>query len=331
MHENRVEDAGTAVTAEEGAVLLRRMILIRRFDELALELIQTERIDGVVHPYVGQESCAVGVCSALAPGDRVVSNHRGHGHCIAQGTSVARMMAELFGRADGCCKGKGGSMHIADFEVGMLGANGIVGAGPPMAVGAALSDALDGTGQVTVVFFGDGATGQGLLFESMNLAALWKLPVLFVCENNGIASGTPLHMTIPTPHVADLASGHGLRSVVTNGDDVLEVQRAAREAVDQLRKGDGPMLLECILDRWGPHASRFLPLPDLRDPGDLEEARLRDPIARLRLSLEQTGALALEDFDRLVTEVDHELQEALSFAESSPLPDLVDAMEDVFA
>src|SRR5688500_12053674 len=168
------------------------MILIREFDQLAIELRKARRIYGALHPYVGEEAVAVGACAALRPSDRITSTHRGHGHCIAKGADINRMMAELFGRVDGYCRGKGGSMHIADFDAGMLGANGIVGAGPPMAVGAALSNVLDGNDNVTVAFFGEGATGQGIVWESMNIAALWKLPVLFVCENNGVASGTPM-------------------------------------------------------------------------------------------------------------------------------------------
>jgi TPP-dependent pyruvate/acetoin dehydrogenase alpha subunit len=328
---------GTAVTPSEQLSperlleMLRQMVLIRHFDELALQLIWSKRIEGVVHPYVGQESSAVGICGALRDGDRVISNHRGHGHCIAAGTDINRMMAELFGRVDGYCKGKGGSMHIADFDAGMLGANGIVGAGPPMAVGAALSNILDGNDNVTVAFFGEGATGQGIVWESMNIAALWKLPVLFVCENNGIASGTPMEGSLPVSEVAGVARGHGLTAERVDGGDVAAVNEVAQRAVAQLRAGEGPFFLESVIDRWGPHASRFVPMPDDRSPESLAAARERDPILRLRSVLEGGGHLDAAGYDRIVADVDRSLSEAIEFAEASPLPDPADALEDVFA
>src|SRR5258706_2191501 len=180
------------VSTTELAGMLRTMIMIREFDLLAIELRKARRIHGALHPYVGEEAVAVGVCSALRPSDRITSTHRGHGHCIAKGADINRMMAELFGRVDGYCKGKGGSMHIADFAIGMLGANGIVGAGLPIACGAALAAQLEGAGQVAVCFFGDGATGEGEFHECLNIASLWKLPVVFVCENNQYGAGNAI-------------------------------------------------------------------------------------------------------------------------------------------
>jgi pyruvate dehydrogenase E1 component alpha subunit len=241
--------------------MLRRMIVIRRFDEIALSLVQGKEIHGVVHPYIGQERSAVGICSALRAGDRVASNHRGHGHCIAAGTAVDRMMAELFGRETGCCKGKGGSMHIADFDIGMLGANGIVGGGLPTVVGAAFSDDLDGSDNVNVGFFGDGALGQGLVYECLNMAALWKLPVLFVCENNGIAGSTPIDMIIGYPNVTGIAGAHGVPGETVDASDVTAVHAATAAAVERMRAGSGPYLIECALiggRHTHPESSRFL-------------------------------------------------------------------------
>src|SRR5947207_7481627 len=227
------------VTSDNGQLveMLRRMVLIRRFDELALELRLAGRIHGVVHPYIGQEAIAVGVCANLRPTDRITSTHRGHGHCIAKGADIRRMMAELFGRRDGYCKGKGGSMHIADFDVGMLGANGIVGAGLPIAAGAAVAAQLEGSDGVSVGFFGDGATGEGPFHESLNIAALLKLPVIWVCENNQYAADTPVEAGLSARHVADLAAGYDMPGYVVDGNDVLAVYAAASRAVARARAG----------------------------------------------------------------------------------------------
>src|SRR5438067_4322561 len=217
------EPAGVTPEPEKSVEMLRQMVLIRRFDELALELRLAGRIHGVVHPYIGQEAIAVGVCANLRPTDRITSTHRGHGHCIAKGADIRRMMAELFGRRDGYCKGKGGSMHIADFEVGMLGANGIVGAGLPIAAGAAVAAQLEGSDAVAVGFFGDGATGEGPFHESLNISALMKLPVVWVCENNQYAAETPVESGLAARNVADLAAGYGMPGELVDGHDVLAV------------------------------------------------------------------------------------------------------------
>jgi TPP-dependent pyruvate/acetoin dehydrogenase alpha subunit len=322
------ENRGAAVDPPE---LLRRMALIRAFDERALELIWAKRIDGVVHPYIGQEGSAVGVCAALAPGDRVVSNHRGHGHCIAAGADVDRMMAELFGRTTGYCRGRGGSMHIADFEIGMLGANGIVGAGVPMAVGAALADALDGTDRVSVAFFGDGATGQGIVWEALNYAALWKLPVLFVCENNEWAADTPLERTIPVSSVAEIAAGHGLAVETVDAVDVGAVRTAALVACERLRAGAGPLLLETRTHRWKMHASRQVAMTDPRSVDILERGAAADPIAHLREKLLGGGDLDVAAANRIEAAAVERIDAAVEFAESSPLPEPDTALEDVFA
>src|SRR5438477_2804832 len=234
--------------------MYRQMVLIRRFDELAMELRLEGRIYGVVHPYIGEEAIAVGVCANLEPTDRLTSTHRGHGHCIAKGADIKRMMAELFGRRDGYCRGKGGSMHIADFDVGMLGANGIVGAGFPIAAGAALAAQFDGNSAVAVGFFGDGATGAGAFHEALNIASLWKLPVIYVCENNQYAVDTPIAAGLATTDVATFAHAYGLPGVAVDGNDIVAVYEAARTAVERARAGEGPSLLECKIFRRSVHA-----------------------------------------------------------------------------
>src|SRR5436190_5089317 len=215
--------------------MYRQMVLIRHFEELALKLNTEGRIHGVVHPYAGQEAIAVGVCANLRVSDRIVSTHRGHGHCIAKGADIKRMMAELFGRRDGYCKGKGGSMHIADFDAGMLGANGIVGAGLPITAGAGVAAQLEGSDGVAVGFFGDGATGEGPFHESLNIASLLKLPVVWVCENNQYAAGTPVGAGLSAGNVANFAAGYDMPGYVVDGNDVLAVYAAASRAVARAR------------------------------------------------------------------------------------------------
>src|SRR5919204_4591725 len=209
--------------------MLRKMILIREFDQLAIELRKKGRIYGALHPYVGEEAVAVGVCAALRPTDRITSTHRGHGHCIAKGADINRMMAELFGRVDGYCKGKGGSMHIADFAIGMLGANGIVGAGMPIACGAALAAQLEARGNVVVCFFGDGAAAEGEFHEALNIASVWKLPIVFACENNQYAANNAVAVQHPRADIAAHAAPYDMPGVVVDGNDVLAVHAATEE------------------------------------------------------------------------------------------------------
>lgn len=307
------------------------MVMIRHFDELALELLQTGQIHGVVHPYCGQEAIAVGVCANLRTTDRIVSNHRGHGHCIAKGADIKRMMAELFGRRDGYCKGKGGSMHIADFEIGMLGANGIVGAGLPIAAGAAVAAQLEGSDSVAVGFFGDGATGEGPFHESMNISALMKLPVIWVCENNQFAAETPVSGGLAPDNVADLAAGYGMPGAVVDGNDVLAVYTAAHEAVERARSGLGPSLLECKTWRRHNHAHRGVPPPDRR-PADLRAYwEARDPIPAFERYLQQRGFSTVDQMADVGLSIDQDLAEAVAFADASPYPNPEEALEDVFA
>jgi TPP-dependent pyruvate/acetoin dehydrogenase alpha subunit len=311
--------------------MYRQMVLIRHFEELALILRNDGRIHGVVHPYSGQEAIAVGVCASLRLSDRIVSNHRGHGHCIAKGADIKRMMAELFGRRDGYCKGKGGSMHIADFDAGMLGANGIVGAGLPIAAGAAVAAQLEGSDAVAVGFFGDGATGEGPFHESLNIAALLKLPVLWVCENNQYAADTPIESGLAARNVADLAAGYGMPGHTVDGNDVLSVFTAAREAVRRARAGDGPTLLECKTWRRHVHAQREVPPPDRR-PSELRvQWEARDPIPAFETYLKTRGILTADQMADIGLSIDQDLTEAVAFADASPYPAPEEALDDVFA
>jgi TPP-dependent pyruvate/acetoin dehydrogenase alpha subunit len=315
------------------AAMLRTMILIREFDERAIALRTAAKIYGAVHPYVGQEAVAVGVCASLTVRDRVTSNHRGHGHCIAKGADIRRMMAELFGRVDGYCKGKGGSMHIADFSVGMLGANGIVGGGLPIACGAALAAQLEGQGDVTVTacFFGDGAAAEGEFHEALNIASLWKLPILFVCENNQYAANNATGVQHPLADIAAHAAAYAMPGVIVDGNDVLAVEAATREAVARARRGDGPTLLECKTYRWHFHAMRNAPPPETRPADEIQAWKGRDPIARLERHALDQGLLSADEIGAIREGITADLADAVAFAEQSPFPDPRDLLVDMFA
>ena len=311
--------------------MLRKMVLIREFDELALKLRGEGKIYGTVHPYVGQEAIAVGVCANLTNADRVTSTHRGHGHCIAKGADIKRMMAELFGRVDGYCKGKGGSMHIADFAVGMLGANGIVAGGLPLATGAALAAQLDGKGHVAVCFFGDGAVAEGEFHEAMNISAVWKLPIVFVCENNQYAANNAVAVQHRNVDLAVHAASYGMPGVTVDGNDVLAVHDASRSAIARARRGEGPTLLECKTYRWYFHAMRAVRPPETRPADEIAAWKARDPIARLSADLIARRLLSQSDFDGLQRQVHADLQAAVAFADASPFPDPKDLLVDMFA
>ena len=313
--------------------LLRTMILIREFDQLAIELRKARRIYGALHPYVGEEAVAVGACAALRPSDRITSTHRGHGHCIAKGADINRMMAELFGRVDGYCKGKGGSMHIADFAIGMLGANGIVGGGLPIACGAALAAQLEDAGNVTACFFGDGATGEGEFHESLNIASLWRLPLVFVCENNQYGAGNAIESVRREPDIAKHAPAYGIPGVTVDGNDVLAIRDAMQTAVERARRGEGPTLLHCRTFRSLFHAMRDAPPPETRAAEILAEwsQRARDPIARYEDHLIAKGLATAADIQGIRAQVARDLKAAVDFAEASPWPDPKDLLVDMFA
>lgn len=311
--------------------MLRLMQTIRRFEERASADYHAGKIYGVVHCYIGEEAVAVGVCSALNREDQIISTHRGHGHCIAKGADLNRMMAELYGREAGYCKGKGGSMHIADFGIGMLGANGIVAGGISIITGAGLAAQLEGKGRVAVSFFGDGASAAGPLHESLNIAASWKLPMLYVCENNLYAAQTSAASTLAHRDVAARAAGYGIPGVVVDGNDVLAVYEAAQVAVARARAGEGPTLLECKTYRWRAHTERK-GQPDYRPKDEIEAWKKEDPIARLVQHLKaQQGQLTDEEWQQMDKEILAAIGKSVDFAEASPFPAPEAALEDVFA
>lgn len=317
-------------TPEFQRELLHTMQTIRRFEERASDDYQSGAIYGVVHCYIGEEAIGVGVCAALRREDQIISNHRGHGHCIAKGADLKLMMAELYGRQTGYCKGKGGSMHIADFSIGMLGANGIVAGGIPIITGAGLAAQLDGKGRVAVSFFGDGASNAGPFHESINIAAQWKLPMLYVCENNLYGANTPAADTVSVGDVAARAAGYGIPGVIVDGNDVLAVFEVAQTAVERARAGDGPTLIECKTYRHRGHTERA-GVPERRPLEEVAAWKKKDPIDRLRNSLHQQNELTEADFRKMDEEILQSIEDAAAFAEASPFPDPETALEDVFA
>src|SRR6516165_6583809 len=310
--------------------MLRRMLTIRHFEERASADYLAGKIYGVVHCYIGEEAVAVGVCSALDRGDRIISTHRGHGHCIAKGADLNRMMAELYGRETGYCKGKGGSMHIADFGIGMLGANGIVAGGIAIVTGAGLAAQMEGKRGVAVSFFGDGASNAGPFHECLNIAAAWKLPMLYVCENNLYAAQTSAAATHALNDVAARAAGYGIPGVVVDGNDIFAVYQAASRAVERARAGEGPTLIECKTYRWRAHTERK-GQPDYRDTAEIEAWKGRDPIAELARQLRDQGDLDDAAFQALDRDVMAAIERAVAFAEASPFPQPEQATDDVFA
>ena len=318
------------LTTEKQLEMLRSMQTIRRFEERASDDYQAGAIYGVVHCYIGEEAVAVGVCAALNSDDQIISTHRGHGHCLAKGADLNRMMAELYGRQTGYCKGKGGSMHIADFSIGMLGANGIVAGGIPIVTGAGLAAQLEGKGRVAVSFFGDGASNAGPFHESINIAATWKLPMLYVCENNLYSAGTIAADTLALSDVAARAAGYGIPGVVVDGNDVMAVYEAAEAAVSRARAGQGPTLIECKTYRWRGHTER----PGQEDPRpkeEIEEWRQRDPINRFSTNLMEHGLLTEEAWQKMDADILEAIEDAVKFAEESPFPKPEAAVEDIFA
>jgi pyruvate dehydrogenase E1 component alpha subunit len=315
--------------SRDGALwIYERMRLIRSFEERVAGLFADGLIPGFVHLYAGEEAVAVGVCAHLSDIDYITSTHRGHGHCIAKGVPLGEMMAELYGRAGGSCKGKGGSMHIADVGRGMLGANGIVGGGPPLAAGAGLTAKVLGTGGVAVCFFGDGAAEQGTTHEGMNLAAIWKLPVVFVCENNQFAESTPVGYHCAASSIADRAASYNIPGVLVDGYDVIAVHEAAGEAVARARRGDGPSLIEAKTWRYFGHFEGDQ--VTYRTAEQSAAYREHDPLTVFAAQAVDRGLLAPTDIERIDREADAQVDAAIAFAESSPLPAPEDALTDVY-
>jgi len=299
--------------------LYRTMLTIRVFEQRVAREFRTGEIPGFVHMYVGEEAVAAGVCANLTDRDWITSTHRGHGHCIAKGCDLRAMMAEIYGREDGLCKGRGGSMHIADFSRGMLGANAIVGGGISLATGAALAAQVRGEDGVAVAFFGDGAANQGVLHESMNLGSIWKLPVVYVCENNGFAESTPAAYATSVPDIATRAAAYSMPGVTIDGSDAVAVYEAARDAVSRARAGGGPTFLEVKTYRFMGH---FEGDPDrYRDDADREVTRSRDALASLRDRLVSDGIESAETLETLRAEVELAVSDAVEFAKASPFPD----------
>lgn len=296
--------------------IYRTLYLIREFETRGVALSRTGQIRGYFHPYLGEEAIAAGVCAALEKRDYVTSTHRGHGHCIARGTHIDRMFAELLGRKTGYCMGLGGSMHIADFEDGVIGANGIVGGGMSIGTGAALGAVIRGEDRVTVVFASDGATNNGVFGESMNLAALWNLPVIYVIENNQYAVSTPIEQSTREPEIYRRSIGYGVESGRVDGNDVLAVYERTRDAVSLCREGKGPYLLEAVTYRHGGH--------HVNDPGlympkeTLAEYLKNDPVERGRNVLIESGEMSEEEIAAIEAEIDRQIDDAVEFALASP-------------
>ena len=308
--------------------IYERMVLIREFENRIARLFADGKLGGFLHFYAGEEAVAVGVCGHLRNDDFITSTHRGHGHCIAKEVDVREMMAELYGKSTGSCKGKGGSMHIADVSKGMLGANGIVGAGAPLAAGAGLTAKYNGHGQVSVCFFGDGASNQGAFHEAANLASIWKLPVLFVCENNGYAEATPAQYSVSVTDIADRARAYNMPGVVVDGQDVFAVYEAVGEAVRRAREGGGPSLLECKTYRYGGHYSG--------DPGgyrteeEINAAKSRDCIDRFKAQVLRANLLTEDDLAAIDAKAKQEVDDSIAYAEQSPLPEVDQVTTDVY-
>ena len=308
--------------------MYERMRSIREFEERLHVAFATGAVPGFVHLYAGEEAVAVGVCANLTDDDFITSTHRGHGHCIAKGVDIKSMMAEIYGKATGACKGKGGSMHIADVEKGMLGANGIVGGGPPLACGAGLLAKVKGTDQVTVCFFGDGASNQGTTMEGMNLAGIWKLPVIFLCENNRYAQTTGASYSVSGNDIAARARGFGLPGVAVDGLDVFAVYEAVREAVERARRGEGPAFIEAQTYRkYGHFEGDALGYR----PEEEEESHLsRDCIQHFRTTVLEQELLSETELDDIDRQVKEAIEEAVRFALESPLPEPGETLTDVY-
>jgi TPP-dependent pyruvate/acetoin dehydrogenase alpha subunit len=314
--------------------MYRSMQRVRQFESKVRDLALASEIPGFVHVSIGEEASATGVCAAMRKTDRITSTHRGHGHLIAKGGRLDRMMAEIYGKRDGYCKGKGGSMHIVDFSLGILGANGIVGAGLPIATGSALAAQVSGSDDVSACFFGDGASNEGTFHESLNLAAVWKLPVVFVCENNGYGEFTPMQTVTSVRDIAVRAKAYDIPGHIVDGNNVLEVYQYATEAFARARAGEGPTLLECKTYRWEGHVvgeQAFLGEEAYRKKSEVEEWKRKCPIIRFQKWCLETGKIDEAELKRIDRETTQELEAAIEFARNSELPAPSEVTDDVFA
>lgn len=316
------------LSGEEKIEMLKMIIKIRRFEERTIQLYQIAKIWGYLHPYIGEEAVAAGTCAAINKSDYIVSTHRGHGHSIAKGANLGRMMAELLGKSTGYCKGRGGSMHIADTELGMLGANGIVGGGLPISVGAGFSCKMEGKGRVTVCFFSDGASNNGVFHESLNMASIFKLPVIYVCENNMYAISMCSTESVPCKDIANRAVAYNIPGYVVDGSNPIEVFETAARAVKYARDGKGPSLIEAKTYRFGGHHPNDP--AEYRDKKEVEYYKKeKDPVINFKKKLLDEKILTEKDIEDIEKDIKNAIEDAVRFAEESPEPQLDKFLEEV--
>ncbi|MCY8150074.1 thiamine pyrophosphate-dependent dehydrogenase E1 component subunit alpha [Bacillus paralicheniformis] len=318
-----------ALTKEKAVWMYQKMLEIRYFEDRVHQLFAKGILPGFVHLYAGEEAVAAGVCAHLNDEDTITSTHRGHGHCIAKGCDLKGMMAEIYGKSAGLCKGKGGSMHIADFDKGMLGANGIVGGGFPLACGAALTAKYKKTKNVSVCFFGDGANNQGTFHEGINLAAIWKLPVIFVAENNGYGEATPFSYASSCESIADRAAAYGIPGIRVDGKDAAAVFQAAGRAIERAKNGEGPTLIECMTYRNYGHFEGDAQRYKTNDEKAVHQEE-KDAIAVFKSELLAKGLMSEEEQSRIEKEVEEVVEEAVAFSEKSAYPEETELLTDVY-
>ena len=314
-------------------LMLRRMWLIRHFEIAVIKVHSAGEFVGAAHPYIGEEAVAVGACAALRPDDYIAGNHRSHGHPIGKGGDVKRAMPELYGRQDGFCKGKGGSMHLADFSIGILGESGIVGSSVPVATGAGLASKIRGDGHVSLVFFGDGASNQGACHESMNLASIWRLPVIYVCENNQYAVTTSYRDSVAVEHVSDRAPAYNMPGVMVDGQDAIAMYEAVSEAARRARAGDGPTLIEGFTYRFEEHSLGVgrVRRGEYRTEEEIARWRKRDPIVIHTERLVSQGVATAGECEAIEDATRRDIEQALEFARNSPYPEPSALYEDMWA
>jgi len=321
------------ITNDVQKLMLERMWTIRNFEEKVMEVHEAGEFVGAAHPYIGEEAVAVGVCLALKDTDYIAGNHRSHGHPLAKGGSIKKAMAELYGRVDGYCKGKGGSMHLADFSVGILGESGIVASSVPVATGAGLASKISKNNFVSVVFFGDGASNQGACHESMNLASIWKLPVIFVCENNQFAITTSYQNSVAVENVSDRAQAYNMPGILVDGQNVEAMYEATTEAVKRARNGEGPTLIEGLTYRFEEHSLGLgrVRRGEYRTSEEISKWRERDPIGIHSQKLIDRGVLSEDEINKIESDSKKEIEEAVEFARNSKFPEPEELFEDMWA
>jgi len=314
-------------------LMMRRMMTIRRFEETVMGLVQGAELVGMAHCYIGEEAVAVGACGALRDDDYITGNHRSHGHPIAKGGDIRKAMAELLGKSTGYCKGKGGSMHLADFSIGILGESGIVASALPVAVGAALGSKMQGNDRVVVSFFGDGASNQGACHEAMNLASIWNLPVIFLCENNQYAVTTHFTDTVAVENISDRAQAYNMPGVLVDGQDIMAMYEVTKEAVSRGRAGLGPTLIEARTYRYQEHSEALNRIlrDEYRSDEEVEEWKRRDPIDLFKALLIDQNIASVNEINNLQESVTEAVADALQFARESPYPNEEDLWEDLYA